>query len=65
MVFSILFKWISLRFLVYFALKVSESTTKCVDIGRVISSIPSLKELKGVRSHARRHLPSPPRVGRY
>jgi hypothetical protein len=42
MVSSIFFKCISLRFRTYFAFGVSESTTKYVDIVRMISSIPSL-----------------------
>jgi hypothetical protein len=42
MVSSILYKRISLRFRVHFVFGVSETTTKYVDIVRMISSIPSL-----------------------
>jgi hypothetical protein len=42
MVSSIFYKRISVRFRIYFAFKVSENTTKYVDIVRMISSIPSL-----------------------
>jgi hypothetical protein len=47
MVSSILFKHNSLRFRVYFAFCVSESTTKCINIVRIISSISSLTMYDG------------------
>jgi hypothetical protein len=43
MVSSIFYKRISLRFRTHFVFGVSESTTKYVDIIRMISSIPSLR----------------------
>jgi hypothetical protein len=44
MVPSIFYEHISLQIWVYFAFRVSENNTKYIDVVRMISSIPSLRE---------------------